>query len=383
MKKLFLGILIGLTVLALSGIVMAREPNPAIERSPVFSDYRTMALETSFLNRVLYRLKGCKIIHELEDATALECPTSTQIKGAFEDKVYQIMDLGADKQINSDDVWTLGYTGSGVTVAVLDTGIDTDHPELFDSIDSIAGGKGFGYATYEDDHGHGTHVSGIITANGVDANAKGVAPEAMVWMAKVCNAQGSCYSSDIAAAIEYVVKGEDGIPNTLDDPMNIMSISLGGGGTSGANCDYDYLANKVNWAVGYGVTVVAAAGNSANRISSPGCASKAIAVGAVNKSDVRAAWSGSGNALDIMAPGVNIYSSIIDGYASWSGTSMATPHVSATVALMRQAKPTSADSQIKNALYKTAKDLGKTGWDKYYGWGRVDALGAVNYLLAQ
>lgn len=377
MKKLGLGILIGIGVLAIFGVVIAQGP---IERYQAIDKSRVIVPGTvspQILNK-------CEILHKLDDATALRCPKGIQIENAFEDEVYHIMDMDANVQINADDVWALGYTGSGVTVAVLDTGIDTDHPELESS---IAGGKGFGYATYEDDNGHGTHVAGIITADGVGGTpsgfAKGVAPNAGVWMAKVCNASGSCYVSDIAAAIEYVVKGKDGIINNGDEPAKIMSISLGGGGTAGTNCDYDYLAKKVNWAVDNGVTAVAAAGNTAGRVSSPGCASKAIAVGAVNKSDVRAPWSGSGNALDIMAPGVSIYSSIMGGgYASWSGTSMATPHVSATITLLRQKNSTLTDAQIKNALYTTAKDLGAKGWDKYYGWGRVDALGAINKVLS-
>jgi hypothetical protein len=285
------------------------------------------------------------------------------------------MDLQADQQIGADRVWP-SYDGTGVTVAVLDTGVDSNHQELSDS---IAGGKSFvSYTTsYYDDHGHGTHVSGIITANGVVTNAKGVAPGASVWMAKVCDASGSCYTSDIAAAIDYVVNGPDGTPNTGDEPAKIMSISLGGGGTTGANCDGDYLASKVNWAVSNGVTVVVAAGNTGGIVSSPGCASGAISIGAVDKSDVRPSWSGSGSALKIVAPGVSIYSSLPgNSYASWSGTSMATPHVSATVALMRHVNPSLTDSQIKSILYSTAKDLGSLGWDKYYGWGRVDAYSA-------
>ena len=349
-------------------------PQIAIDSSP--------AIEERIIGPVGVEVPGCKIVYRLKDRTALKCSknVAAQIleKQGFEkDEILYIMDLQADMQINADDVWALGYDGTGVVIAVLDTGIDTDHVEL---ADSIAGGKGFGYSTYEDDNGHGTHVAGIITANGVDVNAKGVAPNAKVWAAKVCNSGGSCYTSDIAAAIEYVVKGTDGIANTGDEPAKIISISLGGGGTSSSNCDRDYLAKKVNWAVDNGVTIVAAAGNTAGRVSSPGCASKAIAVGAVNNIDVRASWSGTGLALDIMAPGVSIYSSIISSYASWSGTSMATPHVSATVALLRQKKPAITDSEIKNALYKTAKDLGKIGWDKYYGYGRVDALAAINSI---
>jgi minor extracellular protease Epr len=336
---------------------------------------RVIARTNSLTDRILFRVQGCKIIHELNDATAMDCPEA--IASRFEqDEVLHIMDLQADQQIGADKVWTLGYDGTGITVAVLDTGVDSNHQELSDS---IAGGKSFvSYTTsYYDDHGHGTHVSGIITANGVVANAKGVAPGAKVWMAKVCDASGSCYTSDIAAAIDYVVNGPDGTPNTGDEPAKIISISLGGGGTRAANCDSDYLASKVNWAVSNGVTVVAAAGNTGGIVSSPACASGAIAVGAVDKSDVRPYWSGSGNALDIVAPGVSIYSSLpSNSYASWSGTSMATPHVSATVALMKQENPSLTDSDIKNILYSTAKDLGSAGWDKYYGWGRIDAYNA-------
>lgn len=391
-KILIFVIFLTLSILLSSFVVALRMPARVIpsevdvEVPQVAIDF-SPAIEERVIGPVDAKIVGCEVIYRLEDKTALKCKKNiaTQIlkKQGFEkDEILHIMDLQADTQINADDVWALGYTGTGITIAVLDTGIDTDNPEL---ITSIAGGKGFGYASFEDDHGHGTHVSGIITADGVGGTplgfAKGASPDASVWMAKVCNAQGSCYTSDIAAAIEYVVKGPDGIANNGDEPAKIMSISLGGGGTAAGNCDRDYLANKVNWAVNNGVTIVAAAGNTAGRVSSPGCASKAIAVGAVSKTDVRASWSGTGLALDIMAPGVSIYSSIIGSYASWSGTSMATPHVSAVVALLRQKKSSITDAEIKNALYKTAKDLGNTGWDKYYGWGRLDALGAINYII--
>jgi minor extracellular protease Epr len=368
MKKIILIGIISLMLVAVVGFAIASNGNGR-------ATTRVIADSTGIIDKLVFRIRGCEILHELRDATALKCPVDVIPKlKVREDTVLHVMDMEADSQINADDVWALGYRGSGVTVAVLDTGIDTDNPELSNS---IVGGKGFGYSTYEDDNGHGTHVSGIITADGVGGTplgfAKGVAPDAGVWMAKVCDASGSCYTSDIAAAIEYVVNNKI---------ANVMNISLGGGGTSRANCDTDYLAQKVNWAVDNGVTVVVAAGNTSGKVSSPGCASKAIAVGAVDKSDARASWSGTGLALDIMAPGVNIYSTLPGNtYASWSGTSMATPHISATVALLKQVNSALTDSQIKDSLYKTAKDLGTTGWDKYYGWGRVDALGAVNYVL--
>lgn len=331
--------------------------------------------------------QGCKIVHKLKDSTSFACTSQVASKvdsereDVEEDQIFWILDLQADQQIRADQVWALGYNGSGVNVAVLDTGVDLTHPEL---ISSIAGGKSFvAYtASFADDNGHGTHVSGIITSDGVvNANSKGATTGAGVWMAKVCSAAGSCFASDIAAAIEFVVLGQDGLANTGDEPAKIMSISLGGGGTDKANCDADFLASKVNWAVANGVTAVIAAGNTAGKVSSPGCASGAIAVGAVDNLDVRAGFSGSGNALDIMAPGVNILSTLPGGYGFASGTSMATPHVSAVVALLRQVSSALTDAQIKNALFSTAKDLGAIGWDTLYGWGRVDALAAVQSII--
>jgi minor extracellular protease Epr len=333
---------------------------------------RLIAHTISDVDKIDFAMKGCRIIHDLDDATAISCPAgiAKKLSNVEEDQILTIMDLTADIQIGAYQVWTSspGYTGSGVVVAVLDTGVDTTHAELSDS---IYGGRSFVSSTssYRDDNGHGTHVSGIITADGIASQATGVAPDAQVWMGKVCDAQGSCYYSDIAEGIEYVVN---------NNVAKIISISLGGGGTTQPNCDRDYLANKVNWAVSRGVTVVAAAGNDGTKVSSPACASGAVAVGAVNRYDLRASFSGKGKALDIMAPGVSIYSTVPGGgYASWSGTSMATPHVSATVALMKQKNPYIADKQIKDTLYRTAKDLGTKGWDQLYGYGRVDAFRAV------
>jgi subtilisin family serine protease len=346
---------------------------------------------TSPIDRLIFRIKGCAIVHELDDATALKCPVGVMVPNAREDRIFQISDLEADRQIGSDDVWSMGIDGSGVTVAVLDTGIDTDHPEL---TDSIVGCETFveGTTTCEDDHGHGTHVSGIITANGVNADAKGVAPGAGIYMYKVCDAHGSCYESDMMAAMDAAVNTD----------AKVMSISIGGGNFAGENCDGDPLADKVNWVVSHGIAVAVASGNNQYYVSSPACASGAIAVGAVDKTGLMASFSNFGPALDIVAPGVSIYSSIINGYASWSGTSMSTPHVSGTVALMLDANPGLDVDQIKSALYDTANPInpdsvcygvvrqkGRAVWvgvvectSDHYGAGIVDAYGAVNQILS-
>jgi len=367
----------------------------AIDSFPVIE--RVIAPTTSIIDKLIFRLKGCEIVHELNDATVLKCPAgvSTGLKNVREDRIFHIVDLGADVQIHADDAWAQGIDGTGVNVAVLDTGIDTDHPELIDSIvgceSCIDAACVAGPTACEDDHGHGTHVSGIITANGVDANAKGVAPGAGIYMYKVCSAGGSCYESDMMAAMESAV---------LTD-AKVMSISIGGGNFAGENCDSDPLAAKVNWVVNQGITVAVASGNDRFFVSSPACASGAIAVGAVDKNGLMADFSNFGPSLDIVAPGVIIYSSIIDGYDYWGGTSMSTPHVSGTVALMLQRDSSLTVDQIKTALYETAdpinpestcygvvKKRGPMYWigvvdctSDNYGAGIVDAYGAVNYYV--
>ncbi len=280
-------------------------------------------------------------------------------------------------------------------MAVLDTGIDYNHLQLQSSSDSADPTDGHCFAVtagdcgngFFDDNGHGTHVSGIITSDGLNdpnntqgSSSKGAAPNANIWMAKVCDAGGSCYASDIAAAIQYVVNNHI---------AKVMSISLGGGGTSNSNCDNDYLASQINWAYNNGVVSAIAAGNSGSRIvSSPACASKAVAVAAVDSSDSRAYFSSYGNALKnhgVAAPGVNIYSTLpADSYASWSGTSMATPHVSATIALMLQENPSLTPANIRSIIFSSADCLNNkygTCPNIYLGYGRVDALKSVTSFL--
>lgn len=359
-------------------VAEVKVPQHAIDAAPPLAPgtARWIAHTASSADKAYFRLQGCEIVNELDDATAVECPQKVKLKNVEPDELLYVTDLGADAQINAPDVWAQGYTGSGVTVAVLDTGVDYTHPELSGS---IAGGKSFVKYTrsYYDDHGHGTHVSGIITADGVGGTptgyAKGVAPGANVWMGKVCDRKGSCWSSDIAKGIQYIV-------NT--GVAKVMSISIGGGIYSD-DCDSTYLAQQVNWAASKGVAVVVAAGNSASGVSSPGCASKAITVGAVDKSNVLASWSGRGASMakhGVVAPGVSIYSTLPgNSYASWSGTSMATPHVSATIALMKQKNPLLDVAGIKSKLFGNSVCLtGYTCPNNNIGFGRIDALAAVN-----
>lgn len=344
---------------------------------------------------------GCEVVREAKTLKALRCPQAVadSLSLAEDVRVFALDDdeevgvlrdprpsatsASANQQIGANIVHASGNTGSGRKVVVLDTGYNYIHPELSSS---YLGGKDFVNNDNDpmDDQGHGSHVSGIITADGVDPNARGVAPDAGIIAGKVLDQNGSGYFSNVVAGVYWAVDGPDGIYGTIDDfGADAISLSLGTG------MPYVYkdfcngvlpdLTNAIKYAIDRDVTVVVAAGNSGKPgVSIPGCISYSTTVGAVNSSDQVASFSGRGNALDITAPGVGIYSTVLgSGYASWSGTSMATPMVSGVVALIKSAHPTYNQSTVESKLFSTVKDLGKFGFDKDYGWGRVRANLAV------
>ncbi len=329
--------------------------------------------------------KGCKIVREARTLKALVCPAdAASALGLQEDVRVLAMDSGANTQIGADLVQSSGNSGAGRKIVVLDTGYNYNHPELSSS---YLGGLDLvnDDADPLDDNGHGSHVAGIITADGIDPRARGVAPAAGVVVGKVLDSSGSGFFSDVVAAIYWAVDGPDGIAGTADD-FNADAISM----SLGTSQPYTYkgfcdsalpdLTAAIRYAVDGGVIVVAAAGNSGGAgVSIPGCISYSTTVGAVNSVDRIAKFSGTGKAVDITAPGVGIYSSWLGAsYYTASGTSMATPMVSGTVALIKLAHPEYTAAQVQDTLFRTAKDLGKKGWDSSYGWGRVDADGAVS-----
>ncbi len=332
--------------------------------------------------------KGCEKVREARTLNALVCSADVASSlGLQEDIKVFAMDSNANKQIRADLVQNSGNNGAGRKIVVIDTGYNYNHQELSSS---YLGGKDFVSNDNNpfDDNGHGSHVAGIITADGVDAKAKGVAPDTGIIAGKVLDSSGSGFFSDVVAAIYWAVDGNDGVAGTADD-FNADAISM----SLGTSQPYTYkgfcdsvlpdLTASIKYARDRNVMVVVAAGNSGGAgVSIPGCISYSTTIGAVDNKDKIATFSGKGGAVDLTAPGVSIYSSWLGtSYKTASGTSMATPMVSGTVALIKFAHPEYTVSQIENALFKTAKDLGKSGWDSSYGWGRVDTYGAVNYIL--
>ncbi len=331
---------------------------------------------------------GCEKVRDARTLKALVCSEGAASSlGLQEDIKVFAMDVKANTQIKADQVQSSGNNGVGRKIVVLDTGYNYNHRELSSS---YLGGKDFVNNDNDpfDDNGHGTHVAGIITADGVDSNAKGVAPAAGIISGKVLDASGSGYFSDVVAAIYWAVDGEDGVAGTADD-FNADGISI----SLGTAKPYVYkgfcdnvipdLTNAIKYAKDRNVLVVVAAGNSGRAgVSLPGCISYSTTVGAVDSSSKIASFSGIGNAVDITSPGVSLYSTWLGtSYKLASGTSMATPVVSGAVALIKSAHPEYTAAQVQDALFRTAKDLGRTGLDSSYGWGLVNAYLAVSLIL--
>jgi len=288
--------------------------------------------------------------------------------------------------INADQVWQLAsgddfITGKGVTVAILDTGIDYSHPDLggcFGAECKVYGGYDFINEDAEpfDDESHGTHVAGIVAANGT---LRGVAPDASLLAVKVCDEHGSCPTTDIIEGLEYTLD-PDGDPNT-DDKVDIINMSLGSSQHDAA------MAQVINDVVNAGITVVVAAGNDGpyeNNIGSPGDVEKAITVAASNGSSNIADFSSIGAPSsgapimkpEVAAPGVSINSTMPNNeYAQLSGTSMASPMVAGAAALLKQRYPELTPDQVKASLMSTASPI--AGNLLAEGVGLIDVLAAI------
>ncbi|MEM5798761.1 MAG: S8 family peptidase [Candidatus Aenigmatarchaeota archaeon] len=294
------------------------------------------------------------------------------IESIEEDNQVSIMLSDSIPLIGADEVWQKGITGKGISVCIIDTGINYSHPDLGGcTTEQFLNGQcskvlsGWDFVNDDadpiDDNGHGTHVAGIVAANG---SIKGVAPDVTLIAMKVLDASGSGYLSDVAAAIDMCTANK----STFN--ISVISMSLGTSSWhSSSTCDdaYPYLTGVINAAVGQNITVVAATGNEYNytAISLPACIANCTKVTATDKSDRYADFANRGSGFpDILAaPGVSINStSISGGYTIKSGTSMSTPHIAGAAALLIQAYKDSnsiepPQSFIKNILNATGKRI--------------------------
>ncbi|MDO8587266.1 MAG: S8 family peptidase [Armatimonadota bacterium] len=244
-------------------------------------------------------------------------------------------------RIEAPAAWPIS-TGNGVKVAVLDTGIQLNHPDL---VANIAAGYNAINPTKSpsDGSGHGTHVAGTIAAVYNTIGVVGVAPQARLYAVKVLNNGGLGNLSDII----------DGLSWCIDNGIQVVNMSLG---ASAGNPTFYEAISLVYQA---GITQVAAAGNEAGAVGYPAAYPEVIAVSAVDGNGNFASFSNSGPEVDLAAPGVDVLSTYRGSrYATMSGTSMATPHVAGVAAVLLALRPEYTPDEVKASLQSTAADLG-------------------------
>ena len=329
-------------------------------------------------------------------------------------------------QVNADQVWNLGYTGQGVVVAVIDTGVNYNHLDLADHL--WDGGPDFPYHGYDiynndnnpmDDHGHGTHCAGTVCGDGTAGSQTGMAPDATLMCVKCLGATGSGYDTQVMSAMQWAV----------DHGCDVLSLSLGGHGHNGAS--QTLVRNTCVNVLNAGVIASIAAGNEGDELAqhpipdnvglpggcpppyldpqqalNPGGLSCSVCVGAVDSNDEAAYftshgprdWSESDYAdypytpgsltefglirPDVCAPGVYIKSANYTsntGYSYKSGTSMATPCVAGCMALLLSKDMEITPADMCRILEETAVPL-TTEKSNIYGYGRVDVLAAINAI---
>jgi subtilisin len=262
------------------------------------------------------------------------------------------------------------YTGRGVKIAVLDTGIDYHHPDL---APNYKGGYDFINSDSDpmDDNGHGTHVAGILAAARDGRGIVGAAPDAQIYAIKVSDERGRGSFSGLIEGINWAI----------ENGMDIVTMSITGEGGSKA------LAKAVEIAYDeHNIALVAAVGNGNGNVLYPAAYEQVIGVGSVNKDNTLSSFSMTGSDVELVAPGSGIKSAAIGGgYRIMSGTSMATPLVAGAIALLLESDEKAwidtglvdgngkwTNNEIREVLRGTAKDLGKEGRDSLFGYGLLN-----------
>ncbi|MEK4228385.1 S8 family peptidase [Solibacillus sp. FSL H8-0538] len=258
--------------------------------------------------------------------------------------------------VNSSVTWQEGLTGKGVKIAIIDSGI-ASHNDL-----SIAGGVSFISDDYDDEHGHGTHIAGIIGAQHNGFGAAGIAPNSEIYAVRVLDKEGV---GDVAHVLQ-------GIDWAIENGMDIINLSFGD------TSDLGPLKEAIQTAYSKGILVVAASGNngtsnvSENTVFYPALYDEVIAVAALDQNFSRSGWSATGPKNEFTAPGEGVYSTFLnDQFATKQGTSVAAPHVVGVLALLKEKYPYLSNDELRLGLQVYVRDLGATGRDELYGYGLV------------
>ncbi|MGW3244570.1 S8 family peptidase [Streptomyces sp. NPDC001070] len=308
---------------------------------------------------------------------------------SLDGRVKAVLDRSTG-QINAPTAWKAGYEGQGVKVAILDTGVDANHPDL---AGRIAEAKDFSDSGNTVDHfGHGTHVASIVGGTGAASSGtrRGVADKADLLVGKVLGDQGYGSESQVIAGMEWAANEEH---------AKVVNMSLGSDGETDGTDTMSQALNALTASTG--TLFVVAAGNAGpgpSTVGSPGAADAALTVGAVDRDDSIASFSSRGPRWgdkavkpDVTAPGVGIVAARASGttmgdpidanYTSASGTSMATPHVAGAAALLAQEHPDWSAQQLKDALISTSHTVSGTQVTEQ-GGGRIDLAAAIGPVTA-
>ncbi len=297
------------------------------------------------------------------------------IEYAEEDHVAKSLEVPNDpyfpkqwglSMIQAPSAWNATHGSGSVDIAIVDTGVDGDHPDLSSKIISSADctiSANCIEVSSVDDNGHGTHVAGIagaLTNNGIGIAGTGY--NTNLVSVKVLDSSGSGYYSWVA----------NGIIWAADHGAKVINLSLGGTSPSTT------LLNAINYAWNKGAVIVAAAGNSnSSQRLYPAYYSNSIATAATDTNDKKASFSSFGSWVDVAAPGVSIFSTYNNGdYATLSGTSMATPFISGVSGLIFGQHPDWTNSQVRNKIQSTSDPVSGTG--TYWTYGRINACAAVD-----
>ncbi|UCC89170.1 MAG: S8 family serine peptidase [Anaerolineales bacterium] len=307
--------------------------------------------------------------------------------------VHTCLDVSTPR-IQAPSVWKAGLRGEGIKIGIVDTGIDPHHTDfegrLMAMTNLVATTQGLAGGDATDDNGHGTHVASIAAGTGAASGGKyqGVAPAASLYVAKVLDANGGGTMSGVMAGVEWAV----------DQGVHVINLSLGSTGP----CDgTDALSTLCDQAVQqHGTVICVAAGNagpSDSTVGSPGCARWVITIGAVDDADKVTDFSSRGPTSDgrvkpdLVFPGAGIVAAqangtalgsvVAPGYVELSGTSMATPHATGSVALLLQAQPGLTPNQIRWTLLTTALGLGESL--NVQGSGRGNVYAAYQKILSE